>query len=170
MWLLAYHLEQRRKEMKILHAAQNDHEQHGRSWNVREEKGGEETADACLQKCIKVFSQQVGVPVTDRDVEVAHRAGKPGGTRPRPILVRFFSRRKKGQVLAERRKLKNSGVSISEDLTKANYLLLSKANKHSSTLAAWSSNGKVRTKLKNGVTVDLGIDSDLDEVFTKTMA
>ncbi|KAL8605641.1 hypothetical protein ACOMHN_050316 [Nucella lapillus] len=62
------------------------------------------------------------------DVEIAHRAGKKpeGGGRPRPILIRFLSRRQRGRVLAARRKLKQSGISVGEDLTEHNYPLLKK--------------------------------------------
>ena len=167
-------VEQSRKEVSGLRTAHNDLEQHGRSWNVRvygirEEKAGEETTQKCIQKCLKVFSEQVGVSVTERDVEVAHRSGKPGGPRPRPILLRFLSRRKRGEVLADRRKLKNSGVSVGEDLTSANYSLLQRASKHSATLAAWSSNGKVIVKLKNNKTFQLTIDCDVDGTLSKAM-
>ncbi|KAL8599104.1 hypothetical protein ACOMHN_007820 [Nucella lapillus] len=71
----------------------NDQEQHYRQWNLRvygvKENQGESTED-CVQKCMEVFSNKVGVTVRTDDIEIAHRAGKPGWSRPRPILARFF--------------------------------------------------------------------------------
>ncbi|KAL8592543.1 hypothetical protein ACOMHN_030228 [Nucella lapillus] len=68
------------------------------------------------------------------DIEIAHRVGKPGGAKPRPIIARFFSRRLRGRVLADRQKLKQSGVSVGEDLTQRNYQLLKRATEHSATM------------------------------------
>ena len=123
----------------------------------------------CIKKCVAVFTDQVGVPVAEGDIEIAHRSGKPGGSRPRPILARFFCRKKISLVLAARRKLKWSGVSIGEDLTRINYKVLTKANEHSATLATWSSNGKILAKLKNGKVVKIDMYTDLDETFRKEM-
>ena len=50
-------------------------------------------------------------------IEVAHRSGVKTGSNPRPILVRFVSRAKRDQVLANRRRLKGKGIVIGEDLT-----------------------------------------------------
>ena len=142
-------IEQYRKENENFKREQNEHEQHSRQWNLRvygvPEVEGDESVEDCVRKCMKVFTEKVGVPVTDRDVEIAHRSGKRQGTtgRPRPILVRFFSRRQRGVVLAARRKLKQSGISIGEDLTSANYRLLKQVGAHSATMTSWSSNGKI---------------------------
>ena len=112
---------------------------------------------------------QDGADVSTNDVEIAHRTGKPGGPRPRPIIVRFFSRQKRRLVLTERKKLKNSGVTVTEDLTKTNYDLLRKAKEHSATLATWSSNGKILVKLKNARTIYLDMTCDVHAVLTKAM-
>ncbi|KAL8609857.1 hypothetical protein ACOMHN_020692 [Nucella lapillus] len=150
----------------------NDQEQHSRQWNLRvygvKENQGE-SAEGCVQKCMEVFSNKVGVTVRTDDIDIAHRAGKPGGSRPRPILARFCSRRLRSQVLADRKQLKQTGVSVGEDLTFANYRLLKRASDHSASLAAWSANGKILTKLKNGATVRVDINTNIDEEFAKAM-
>ena len=107
--------------------------------------------------------------ISSDDIETAHRSGRPGTDRPRPILVRFYSRQKKRSVLEARRKLKQTGVSISEDLTKTNYNLLARANKHSATLSAWSSNGKVLAKVKNGKILKLDVSTHVEETLSKAM-
>ena len=167
-------VEQCRREERAVRRDINDHEQHGRQFNVRvygvpEVQGKQESVEDCVLKCTNIFTSKVGVPVKGEDIEIAHRVGKAGGARPRPILVRFLTRRLRGRVLADRKRLKQSGVSVSEDLTLSNYKLLKKANDHSATLAAWSSNGKILVKTKNGQTIKLDIEMNVDEVLARAM-
>lgn len=169
-------LETCRRESQELRVAQNDSEQHGRLWNVRVHgikegaRPAEETVTDRINQCVEVFRKKVGVSVRPEDIEIAHRSGRPrrpsaesAANKPRPILVRFFSRQKKSDILQNRRKLKQSGISISEDLTMANFKLLKEASNHSATLSAWSSNGKVIAKLNNGATVRLTVGTSLSD-------
>lgn len=167
------------KRIDSLRAMQNDAEQQSRKWNLRvynvpESRTEEpETGAVCIRKCCKIFTDMVGVPVTESDIEVAHRLGNrsPRHDRSRPIIVRFCSRKKKDEVLTSRRKLKGNEkkIAIGEDLTSLNYKLLKEAKEHSATLDAWCSNGKIIAKLKNGKTVKLDITCDLDTTLRKEM-
>ena len=153
----------------------NDQEQHGRQFNLRvcgvpERKGEKETVEECVNHCLEVFTGKVGVAVSKEDIEIAHRTGKPGGDRPRPIIVRFFSRRVRGSVLTQRRNLKRTGVSVGEDLTQLNYQLLKKVHQHSATLSTWSSNGKIFTKIKNGKLLKLDVNMNVEDVLNKEMS
>ena len=113
-----------------------------------EEKAGE-TADDCAEKCCRIFTDLIGVPTTEEDLEAAHRTRSTTTGKRRPIIVRFQSRKvKRDKVLANRRKLKGKGVSVDEDLTAANYKLTIDAYTNSHTLASWSSQGKVFAKLE----------------------
>ena len=126
---------------------------------------GRETANNCIKKCVKVFTKDIGVKVTEADIDVAHRIGPPPPKgRSRPIIVRFLSRQARDLVVSNRKNLKNKGVAVGEDLT--NNLLLA-AEKNSATLAAWSSNGKILSKLKNGRIIRVNIDMDINVVFKK---
>jgi hypothetical protein len=166
-------LEQRSKESNIIKQAQNDNEQHGRQWNIRVYGIAEATTDepvsVCIKMCVSVIKEKVGVEVTEKDIELAHRTGKRGGARPRPIIARFFSRQVRGEVLTNRRKLKQSGISIGEDLTQANYNLLKAATAHSATLAAWSTHGKILVKLKNGKLLKLDIGINVNDKLSREM-
>jgi len=136
-------IDQYDKENRQLRRNQNDHEQYLRRWNCRvyklpEEEG--ETANSCSKKCAKVFTKDVRVKVTEADIDVAHRIGPPPPRgRSRPIIVRFLCRQARDLVMSNRKNLKSKGVAVGEDLTKANYSLLLATEKHSVTLAAWSS-------------------------------
>ena len=122
-----------------------------------------------LQVCA-IFSEKVGIPFTASDIEVAHRTGQRSSTRARPILVRFFDRKKRDSVIISRRNLKNKGYVIEEDLTYANYQVFRKASEHSATMSVWSSNGQILAKVKNGRIVRVNIHTDLDEAFRRAMS
>lgn len=167
------------KQLVSLQRTQNDLEQHGRKWNLRvfnipEPTPGEpETAAACAKKCCEIFTSMVGVPVTEADVEIAHRIGNrsPRQTRSRPIIVRFHARQKRDEVLTKRRQLKGNQqkISVAEDLTSLNFKLLKDAQSHSATMQAWSSNGKIIAKLKNGKILKVEVYSDMDTIFRNAM-
>ena len=164
-----------RQERKILSVLsdQNDQQQYDRRWNLRvynvEEKAGE-TADDCAKKSCRIFTDLIGVPTTEEDLEAAHRTGSTTMGKRHPVIVRFQSRKLKDKVLANQRKLKGKGVSVDEDLMAANYKLARDAYKHPYTLASWSSQGKVFAKLKNGKTVRIKYGADINELFKKEMS
>ena len=162
-------IDQYDKENRQLRRNQNEH--YLRRWNCRVYKVPEverETANNCIKKCVKVFTKDIGVKVTETDIDVAHRIGPPPPKgRSRPIIVRFLSRRARDLVVSNGKNLKNKGVAVGEDLTKVNYRLLLAAEKHSATLAAWSSNGKILSKFKNGRIIRVNIDMDINVVFNK---
>lgn len=148
----------------------NDLQQYSRRWNVRVYRVPEvrgETQEDCIQKVCRIFSADVGVATGPEDIEVAHRAGQQSSEKARPIVVRFFDRKKREAVIGARRNLKNKGTVIGEDLTAANYKLSTAAFKHSATMSVWTTNGKVLAKLINGQVVRLNIHMNLDEFFKK---
>ena len=135
----------------------NNLQQYSKRWNLRvfkvPEKEKETAANCTVKVCAKVcaiFSDEVGIPITASDIEVAHRTGQCSSTRARPILVRFFDHKKRDSIITSRRNLKNKGIVIGEDLTYANYQVFRKASEHSATMSVWSSNGKILAKVKNG--------------------
>ena len=62
----------------------------------------------------------------------------------RPIIVKFATYRAKQTV---RRRLKNSGITIAEDLTSHNYEILKEARSSPRVSAAWSSDGRILVAL-----------------------
>ena len=158
----------------------NDLEQYTRRWSLRvyklPEKEGE-TVEECIDSCCRLFTEKVGVTVTRDDIEIAHRTGpkdnQNGGAggnarprpRPRPVIIRFFSRLKRGEVLEKRRCLKGLGVSIGEDMTTANFKLLKAAEDHSATMAAWFAKGNVYAKLKNNRVIKLDVSENVNDVL-----
>ena len=94
----------------------NDLQQYSRRWNLRAFKVPQkekETAADCTAKVCAIFSDKVSIPITASGIEVAHRTGQRSSTRARPILVRFFDRKKRDSVLTSRRNLKTKGIPSS---------------------------------------------------------
>ncbi|KAL8560870.1 hypothetical protein ACOMHN_063260 [Nucella lapillus] len=96
--------------------------------------------------------------------------GRPSSEKPRPIIVGFFNRKKRDDVLASRRNLKGKGIVVGEDLTHTSYKVFRDAKQHSACLNVLSSNGKVFAKLKNGQTLRLDIHTNVQQAFRGVMA
>ncbi|XP_071481261.1 receptor-type tyrosine-protein phosphatase kappa-like [Diadema antillarum] len=150
---------------KVLHQEQNisrlEHtvdslEQYSRRSCLRifglEEKKGENTDTLVTE----VIQSKLGVSLDPvKDIDRSHRTGgthesasqssrsSSQKARPRPIIVKLNSYRKRKEIITNRRKLKGSGIVIAEDLTKRNQRLLSLARASKNITAAWSSDGRI---------------------------
>ena len=87
------------------------------------------------------------------DLDRTHRLGKrkptDNSSRPRPIIVKFTSYRVRSSVFRSKRKLKNSGISVSENLTPLRSSLLREAKAHDAVETAWTTDGRIVCLLKN---------------------
>ncbi|KAJ4444279.1 hypothetical protein ANN_06071 [Periplaneta americana] len=54
------------------------------------------------------IAAQIGVELEPRDIDRSHRVGKKG-ERPRAVIVKFVSYKKRREMFQNKRKLKNSG-------------------------------------------------------------
>ena len=105
-------------EVAELHVMVDNHEQHGRRDLVRifglsEESPGS-TDDKVLRLCN--IRMKLNPPLTLSEISVSHRVGKPREPpddegsdprpRPRPLLVKFATRRIKNRVMAAKKKLR----------------------------------------------------------------
>ena len=115
-----------RREVIDLKARADDLEQHSRRASIRVFGIPEDTPGTTDQKLLHLCNQamQLQPPLTLEDIEVSHRVGrieaassqpKDGETttviKPRPIIVKFVSRRTKARVMADRKNLKRIGKS-----------------------------------------------------------
>lgn len=110
------------------------------------------------------------------DIEIAHRIGVKSRdpNKPRTIIVKFVRRSDKLDVMLRRKSLKGKGISISDDLTVKNVKLINEVRDHERIEAAWSWDGKVYAKGKNGHKLKLypgiQVDNELDRVEAQTNA
>ncbi|XP_063966508.1 uncharacterized protein LOC129277326 [Lytechinus pictus] len=139
----------------------NDQEQYSRRNCIRlfgvPEKENEKTSE----RVCEIAQQHLGVDLHLRDIDRSHRVprrnepvpNEKGEIKPRAIIIKLTSYQHRQNLLMNRRKLKNTKMSLHEDLTKTNRSLLWEATKASNlqgsnVLSAWSSNGKIIVSVK----------------------
>jgi hypothetical protein len=145
---------------------QNDQlEQYGRRNNIRilgvpedkilqTEGVTKKDSEDTLGKVINLVQNKLGLTaINGGHVDIAHRIGPRLGqteeASPRPIIVKFISRRHKIEVLANRKKLKGQKMVIVEDLTKANQTLWKATAQNNDVQSAWTIDGTVHALLKS---------------------
>ena len=118
------------KETNKISEMMNEHEQYSRRNNIRimglpgDETG--ETANNTIEKALKLFESKLNVNLTQRDIDVAHRLGEYKEGRNRQVIMKFVNGHEKSRIMADKKKLKNSGTSIFEDLSRLNSEVLAR--------------------------------------------
>ena len=102
---------------------------------------------------LEVVRETLQIELSIEDIERSHRVGQKKetsqrGARPRGIIVKLKSYRKREEIIKNRRKLKGTKIVIVEDLTAKNQALLNEARKHSKVETAWSKDGRIIALLK----------------------
>ena len=169
-----------RGEIESLRADNDALEQYGRRGSLRisgiDEKHGENVTPAIVQIADML---QLDPPLQECDIDVSHRLAKPKGAKPeepRPVIVRFMTRKDRRRVIAGRGQLKSHNekadksnvkfyngergaiytpkIYINEDLTTRRAILFSIARnmqKDKHFAQAWTYNGNIKVKTNNDV-------------------
>ena len=109
----------RRQEQRSLRVLsdQNDQQQYDHRRNLRvynvEKKTGETTDNRARKRC-QIFTDLVGAPTREEDLEAAHGTGPTTMGKRRQIIVRCQSRKLKDKVLANRRNLKKTTTTTTK--------------------------------------------------------
>ena len=132
----------------------------------RENEEGEprHSKEDCVNTVMQI-GKNIGVDLKPSDIDVAHRLPTKNRTGPSPIIVKFVYRNPCTQMLINRKKLKNTGIVIVEDLTRKNLGLFHRAKGHVRVETAWSKNGSVFIKGENGTVTTLDLFDSIDTVL-----
>ncbi|KAI5633304.1 hypothetical protein NE865_13971 [Phthorimaea operculella] len=84
------------------------------------------------------------------DFSRVHRMGKPSGTKPRPLLVKFRSMDLRSKAWSSKTGLKNTGVTASEFLTKRRHDVFVSARKRFGVSNCWTRDGVIMVLESNG--------------------
>ncbi|XP_060075693.1 uncharacterized protein LOC132555364 [Ylistrum balloti] len=148
---------------------QNDLEQHGRKNSIRiiglEDTDKHESAEGCVSKIVGFVKSKLKVNIQEKDIDIAHRLDPYQTNKPRSVICKFVCRRKKIEVIRNRKALKGSKCFISEDLTQVNQQKLRDAFQLPCVERSWSMDGKLFVLLKNGRKRRLQNDTPLCEKF-----
>lgn len=94
-------------------------------------------------------AKRIGVSLQVTDIDRSHRVGSPNGGKSRPIIVKFCSYKKRDEVFRSKRYLKNSGMTIREDLTMRRLQVLQAAIEKFQLKNVWSLDGVIFVKIGN---------------------
>lgn len=101
-------------------------QQYSRRTNVLIHGVKEESGEDTDRIAHDLFTEQMGVPIVDRDITRSHRLGRRAEGTERPIIVRLLSYRQKKLVYDQKKSLKDTGFVVTENLTKKRYNLYKK--------------------------------------------
>ncbi|KAI5643356.1 hypothetical protein NE865_04531 [Phthorimaea operculella] len=94
----------------------------------------------------KIICDQMELDITSLDLQACHRLGS-SSAKTRPVLVRFRDLDKRREVWDSKTSLKNSGIVISEFLTKSRHDVFVAARKYYGVRSCWTSEGKIHLLL-----------------------
>ena len=141
-------VEERDRTISVMQAKIDDLEQYQRRQCLRifgiEEKTSEDTDQIAME-----VAQKIGVQLNVNDIDRSHRVGRSDTGRPRPIIVKFVSYRKRSEVFRNKKSLKGSAITLREDLTKTRYKLLREAIEKFGVSNVWSQDGHIVVKEGN---------------------
>ena len=99
---------------------------------------------------LKTINEKLDVEITENEIDRPHRIGrKQDGQKPRPIIVKLTRYNTRKKVFASKRKLKETGVSITESLTAKRTEQLNKAREEHGFTNVWTTDGKIIFKRPN---------------------
>ena len=85
--------------------------------------------------------------LTDIDIDRSHRIGRlKKGKQSRPIIINFARYNIRNRVFKNKKKLKGTGVSITESLTQKRMQMLTKARNEFLFKNVWAQDGKILVK------------------------
>lgn len=111
-----------------------------------EETENEDTDRLVIEK----VANKISVNLSLQDIDRSHRVGRQVTGKNRPIIVKFVSYRKRNEMFRSKRLLKQTGMTIREDLTKSRLVLLQAAIDRFSLRNVWTEDGTIVIKHGNG--------------------
>ena len=94
-------------------------------------------------------AKMISIPLDLVDIDRNHSVCRKIPGKNRPIIVKFVSYRKRREMFQAKRKLKNKGITIREDLTKARLELLQAAIQRFGLANTWTDDGTIIVKKCN---------------------
>ncbi|CAG4930360.1 unnamed protein product [Colias eurytheme] len=93
---------------------------------------------------VELLSNHLGIPdLADDVISRCHRIGLLKEDKPRPILIKFCDIHTKNNVWASKAKLKGSGITLSEFLTKRRHEIFMAARKRHGISRCWTRGGQI---------------------------
>jgi hypothetical protein len=147
------------KDLEQIIIEQNRQAQYSRKDNIRIFGKEEKAKEDCKTVVCDFINKALGIVIIPADISAAHRLPKTGKQKYKPIIVRLKDSIQRQDILKNRKKLKGSGVSISE---------VYNAEKSGCFASVWFAYGKVKGTDKKGQRHTLNLFENFQKMFEKT--
>ena len=143
-------VENLRKEIKEQNNVLDKHEQYSRRNCLLLHGVPESNRENTDEIVVNTIIDKMGEEIQDIDLDRTHRIGKPKEDgKSRPIIIKFARYNTRSKVFSNKKKLKGSGVSITESLTARRISELKKAREEHEFKNVWSADGRILFLDKN---------------------
>ena len=103
------------------------------------------------KKFTDLMKSKAGITVKKEDLSVIHRISHSIKSITKPVLVKFTSTEAKSRVIRARKTIRDkTTLRLSDDVTKANVMLINRLKNHEKIDNAWYFNGRVYGQTKQG--------------------
>lgn len=92
---------------------------------------------------VLAVAAKVNVPLELSKIDRSHRVGPRVGNKSRPIIVKFVSYADRNALFKSKKYLRNTGITIREDLTRIRMGLLKQAIEHFGLHSVWTFDGNI---------------------------
>lgn len=134
------------KKVATLEKQTDDQEQYSRR-NCLLLHGIDEDQDESTDvKVINIVKDKLEIEISASDIDRSHRIGKKSSGKKRPIIIKFARYNCRRRVYHNKKKLKDSGMSITESLTNFRLSKLNEARAHHGFRNVWSVDGRIMFK------------------------
>jgi len=173
---LAASLKSMHVEVRKHAVAANDAAQYLRRNNIRIRGLAVPESGDCKKLVTEFIRKSLHVHIEEGDIEAAHtlatrttavKSSSQSTSQPPTVVVRFYRRDMRDSIICGRRQLKDTKVSIVEDLTSLNMELLNRLKLDDRVQKTWTWNGHVRALLKDGRKVQVRPFQTLQDCLAK---
>lgn len=124
----------------------DDLEQYQRRNNLRifgiPETPGEDT-----NRCVMDVAAKLNVAIDPLRIDRSHRVGSREAGKKRPIIVRFVSYADRAALFRSKKFLRNTGITVREDLTKTRTDIVKQAVSHFGLHGVWTADGVILIRI-----------------------
>ena len=94
---------------------------------------------------LSTIYEHLELELTEKEIDHNHRIGnpKPGNKKPRPIIAKFARYNTRRKVFVNKKSLKNTGISITDSLTKHRMKFFKKAKNEFGFNNVWTVDGRI---------------------------
>ena len=94
---------------------------------------------------LEIFREKLDIELKQRDLDRTHRIGKNDkrSNQPRPVIVKFIRYSDRKRIFLKEKQLKNSGISITESLTKSRMSKPAKVREEFGFRNVWTVDGRI---------------------------